>query len=1092
MSEIDFSFGVGIGVRGRAVLDTSDASSSASLYDTRPTSSPSNGTDLVTSARGVAPSSTVYVRTQEGGIVAGDPPATLVARDSTGGDWYGYDVQGVSNMAVIREVESGGTYIEADHPHAVSLTDGRIAQVSYVRLSVAPLGGGEYTLSCDVIGIDGATDTQSTVMDRTRAFTDAEKRPCLVVTESGRWLVYSWLVDAGDDTAQIQVHYSDDEGATWALGAESCLPTAVDVSATGYTLGRIRGAESGGAVVLMVERAAAAASVTTYRDEVVQYASRDFGLHFVVIATTDEDYTADAVKSAILPDVIKVPDGAFYAAWVASSDGFVYGRRLGSAFESFVNVAPTLMDESGARRSFASKKSTSLGNLSLALAGDSELYCLSANGFSSLLQLIVSADSGRNWNLIGKGSQLSLGSRNIATTWRGEASTLRPGAADLASLGGRLVIACIGTTGAYEESLRLIALGGPTNVTMPPLGASANRRNQSTWDHDWLPFDDPAAASTTTTVGTPAVVLDAEKMDLTTSGTAYGYYETTLSGVTTSLADSGVIVKAGVRAVSGGSLTAAEVGLGASVEDSAASYSVTVRITSASAQLYDEHGSTTVGSSVSLTAGTDYEYLLALADGTAQLWTRPREFAGWVQWTQAARGAVADGGTSASTIAVVRYGCIDSASAQSYWYHVSAVHDYLTGTQITDVYENPENLLGLPHSASGVTVGPTRAVLQSRGATIRGDVVELLEGSTFGLDRLSRGGPRRPCRLSTTSDNVLVYSTGSTARNETDVLVVAGFGCNVPHIKVEGYDGSSPTTLADAGLSVRVECSRAGDTISPASPDEDTPTLAYHELEGDYFAIEDTGSTFTARKIGGNREGHFSSSAGNPAHIFLEEEPASGMINGGTGLIIPRQWAVVIDLRGAQFSSYRITIPSPGTTHPGPPEGYWQIGELVVGHLTTSAYHPSWGNKVSEEYPTEIFDARDQQRDGIELGPIQRRFRLGFVDGVRQYRVINEDFEFSGDWFKVSTNASSEGMGQDGLVLHSLAGLIRRTKGGLSPVVYLPRVDQFTASRARVYNRREQVALVYIDSPVERSRIVGQDMHGTLIRGDLLEFTEAT
>lgn len=1095
MSEIDWTHGIGLGVRGRMAL--SGADSTYALEDPRPVTQPANGTHLTSQARGEAPAATVYVRTQEGGVVGGNPPATFVERSSSGGDWYGYDVQGVAAMVQTREVQSGGVFVDAAHPHAVSLPDGRIVQVSYVEFGVVPPGQGQYTISCDVIDVDGTVTGAGVVLDRTIAFADAEKRPCVVVTESGRWLCYSWRVDQGQETAQIRCHYSDDDGDTWALGSESCLPRAIDVSSAGYTVGRIRAAESGGAVVLVLHRVAAAALVTSYRDQIVQYASRDFGLHFQVVAATDEGYTDGPRRSGLLPDVIRLRDGALIAAWVAGVDGYVYGTRLGSPYDSCMATTPTLISGSAVRRTSAGSPAlaTTLGNLSLAEAAGGEIYALSAAGTDSRLQLVQSTDGGRSWSGLGRGSILAA---EGSTAWRGEATTLRPAATALASLGGRLVIVCLGTSGAatYRNSIRLIGLGGPSTVTLPPLDATADRRSQVTWDHDWLSFAPPSAASTTTATGSPVEAFTATRLELTTSAASQGYYETTLDAETAAIATNGVIVKAGVQVVSGGSLSSATAGLRVTVGDTADTYMVTVRMTSASARVYDEIAGAAVGSDISLTTGTDYDWLVALAAGTVQVWTRPRTFAGRVEWTQQVRGSVSDGGPAVGADrAIITYGHIDSGSAESYWYQVSAVHDYLTGTQLDRLQENPADLLGMPYSAQGVTVGSARTVLESRGATIRGDVVEVQRGSTYGLDRLSRGGPRRPARFNDDADTVLVYKTaaGTDSSHETDVLVVAAAGANIPKITIEGVSGAGATTLFDGWLTTNVAAALDGDVLYPDGTDVDTPTFAYGELTNQYVLMDDGGaSTKIARKIDGNRDGHWADASGNKPKIFLSEAPATGMASSGTARIIPTTWAVVIDLRGAEYETIRVTIPSASGAVGQSPEGYWQVGELIVGHLLTSAYHPSWGNRVTEEFPSEIFDSRDQQRDGVELAPIRRRFRMGYVDGIRQYNVIGPDFDQPGDYFRVSTNGASEGMGQVGLVLHNLGGLIRRTRGGLEPVVYLPRISEFDGSQTQLFNRRAQVALAYIDSPIERTRVVGPTMYGDLIRGDILELTEVT
>lgn len=1097
MAEYDWQYGVGISLPSRATLDTD--SSTFTLSDTRPEAAPQNNALLTVTARGAAPTGTVYLRTQEGGIVAGTPGATFVERDEDSGDWYGYDVQALGRRQVILEVTSSGTYQASGEPHVAPLPDGRIAVVHYAQDTRV---SSEHRVLCTVVDVDGSTSTNA-VFARSSAPGGGDWLPCLVITELGRWLCYTVVVDSAASTAQVQVHYSDDDGETWQAASEACLPEPIDLGQ--YNIQRIRAAESGGAVCMLMWRRDTSGAVSRHRDQVVQYASRDYGQHFVEVDVTDEDDTDRPRRGMASPDIIRLADGAFLVVGIDADDLYLRAQRIGDAFHSFLATSLTTIDTAAERATESGTPSTVTPFQSVSVTQDAggAVYVVSGaggSGFQGSTQFQTTLDGGRTWRPIGYGRALF---DDGEYAYRPEATLLALQNGAIATQAGRIVMACRHSTSTdYDGSIALVAFGGSSNVTLPTMQNAGTRLTQVTPDTAWLPIDVPGSSGHTTTVGSGTQTLEPEYLTVSTAAASSRSYITTLDSVSGGNATRGCIARVSTQIVSGGSLSTDHCIVRVAAEDSSESYTVTLRLTATSARLVDTSGSASaIGADVSLSSASAYDWLIALADGEVRTWYRPHDWQGRQLYVDGPAGSVTDGGTSASDRCRITWGHLFATSSESRWHELSATNDVLTGTQLTTNPTNPNDLLGREWNPQGAAVGPTGTVVRARGATVRGDEVRVIAASDSGTERLSSGSPRRPCRLDASVQNDLYYDLGGGADEswDTDVLVVAMFGANVARVVVKGVDDTgAETTLAtiDTWDGLELDAEVAGNTVSvqTGGSDIDTPTLAYDELTGCHLTMTRTaGNARDMRPITGNREGRWSTTAGSKARIFVDDADADWATT-GTARVIPRQWAACIDLQGQTFEKIKLQIPSQTAgTFETPVDGEWVIGYLHVGAMTAHAHDPAWGNGVTTQVESEILRARDGQRDGVELAPLTRRMRIGWVDGIRTYRVTNPSFDFDGDYFKVSDASSSDGMGQAGLVLYSLQGVIRRTLGGLRPIVYLPRVERFDGSdTVQLLNRYEQVALAHIDSPVARDRVVGLDQHGSLVRGDVWELEEAT
>jgi len=1094
-----WTYGYGIAVEDRrAVLD--EAASSYTERDAIPSvPTPQNASALTVSTPGtVAPSNgtTLECRTQQGGLVGGANPATMVWRESAG-DWLGHNELPMSAVATVIEAKSGGTYTATKDPAALTLPDGSVLVVCDAEHGgLSP----QYRVSATIFAID-ATTTTATVYGKDAAPAADGYRPTLCLLQSGRILCYSWWVDTGSNLGQIRCDYSDDSGETWAMASEAVLPEPIDVSATGYDTGHISAAAGDGGVMLVVHLINAAAAVSSYRDELRQYASRDFGQAFILVDKTKEGADTDALKAGIRPEVIHTSRGTFVAAWISPVDLWPYVQRVTNPFDSLFDQDPSTI-AADLDRATASGSPVVGAAAALSLCEDhgGALYVNTqlpdASG-KRAQQLHRSDDDGVEWKSIGYGSKALSGG---AHWWSTEGTTLYVRDVAIAAQAGRTVAFCnlITSSGTYDASLVAIAIGGPSTRTLPPFQQADTRDTQVTWDYAWGGFglNNSMGNTALTAISSPTITEGLRETTLVTTGSGSAYYTDTFALGSSPVA-SGAIVSQVIAVDAGGDETKNQVQLSMRIRDGSASYFPRIYLDGSGYTLTDNASGTIVTASTGLTPGTRYEFMMACAGGKVSAWYREHTWEGSARWTTIIENHTLTAGAVGPNEVLMYRGIVGTAATIRLGVFGVALPGY-TGSQMVNDYNNPEMLHGRPWSRLGVPVGSDGVVVAARGHSVRGDEVHITPTSETPLSNALQGGARKGWEAAGTAEEVIVLDLqgGADTAMGSDVLQISAFGANIPEVKIYGVPASgADVLLADETTSANMESlpwQRSGDTIRPdvgAAVEGDTPTLALAEMAGSYFA--DGGDMV---RLTGNRPGRYTREAARNRTVLYLDPATVGSLgsSGATGRIIPKNWAIAIDLHGREYEKIKIVIPASSGSNPAAPEGRWKIGRLHVGWVSLHAWQPSWGNRVKTEVLRQDIESRDVQRTSTELAPIRRTFRTGYVDGIRQYNVVNVTHNADGEWFNVSDHADAEGMGQTGMVLQTLEGILYETVSGTVPVVqvmYLPRFDGSTT--ACVLNRRDQIALTYMDSPVDRARVLGVDMHGELVRGDILEWTEA-
>jgi hypothetical protein len=1080
-TEIPWSIGVGLVLPERVTFDRAGSTvTEANRVPGVPV--PANASGLVVTSGGAAPSVPFEVRTQVGGLAGLDAGASFVWREVVGSTWYGMDAP----TSVQDSRQLAGAYAAsttaATMADAVGLSDGSALVAIYREAAIGP---GEHRMEASRILPDGTTTTATVfAFDSNPGLGQS----AICQLQNGRVVMMSAIPDSGSSTVQVRTDYSDDSGATWANATVAALPAALSQAGSDFAIYRMAAVAIDSTIALFVTVTRASGAVSTYRDVVIQYVSRDGGSSFSEVFRTDETSTVAGLPQMADCTASKTASANMVVAWVGE-DGYIWRRILGSPYDPLDASPPTRVDALVATAGAGA--SIGVCGLAMTTAADGTLYLTTRTIaiYEVSARLLMSTDGGQTWR------PASVGVDAYGMFWRG-GTGVAPLLLRLAPLAGRLLCAHGGPDGAtVATSAGYILLGKPSDVTLPPYYAGSRRPEQASWIRMWW-LDDPGFWPHITVLpAIPSATGAYGSAGWTITGTGRLLYEEDLTDYATE-ADVyalGMIRRYTVAVSAGGSLTADAVAVRVRVSDGGDDYDISIRHTTTGFRVYDNALGAAVGTDVSgLTAGAEIEVMIATVGGDWRVWYRLHTFSGERRWilSHAFFGA----GIGTTAIATVQWGHIATSTSTSSWRWNGTAAGPWVGTGLPDPYTNPRDLNGRPWSPRASVVTSAGTSLRAQGATVRGDEWTVSSDSDTRVENAMTAGPRVGWEAAADTAQTLLFDLSShNAITSGDLLIVSGFGANVGYIQIVGVAQSgAETTLYDGALTTGIDglhftCN--GDRVRPATATAgaNAPTFAADELTGCQWSHYSSGA-WRSFEIVGNREGKWTNATTARTALFVDGAlPTAG--SGTDGRIVPKDWAVQVSMRGAEYEKIKIVIPAPNTsTIPAPAGGRWKIGRLHIGYATAYMYLPSWGDRVTWEPVEDVVESRDGQRTGLELAPCRRRLALGWVDGTITYTPTGRTagrLDSSPSFFRVESGADPYGLA--GFEQLSLAACLRRTRGARE-MVYLADMQPV---QTFAYNRRDQVVLCYLDSSVAYERFAGETVYGDAVRGDVVELVEA-
>jgi hypothetical protein len=282
-----------------------------------------------------------------------------------------------------------------------------------------------------------------------------------------------------------------------------------------------------------------------------------------------------------------------------------------------------------------------------------------------------------------------------------------------------------------------------------------------------------------------------------------------------------------------------------------------------------------------------------------------------------------------------------------------------------------------------------------------------------------------------------------------DVIAIGLFGINWRTGKLQRRDvgGGSWVDLVTLDAATGMDTlhyTRRGNTIIPATGTEgDTPYLYSNEMAGGTFAY-DSG---TPRHIGWHSEGAFANSTDRKlATLVLDDVAGADSGSGTAGKVWAPNMVAVVSMRGERGAAYRLVIDAQTTA-----DGYFEIGNMVLGPVALFGHRHSWGRAVDVEHGAVVSTSPDRISRSVKYSPVARKVAFAWQDGVDLTQMLGTDPD--PDYVKL------EASGEVGASRHEspllLDGLISYLDGPHRPVVYLPEIA--SALQTQVLTRRHQM-----------------------------------
>jgi hypothetical protein len=186
----------------------------------------------------------------------------------------------------------------------------------------------------------------------------------------------------------------------------------------------------------------------------------------------------------------------------------------------------------------------------------------------------------------------------------------------------------------------------------------------------------------------------------------------------------------------------------------------------------------------------------------------------------------------------------------------------------------------------------------------------------------------------------------------------------------------------------------------------------------------------------------------------------------------------IVKLGGVRYSGYRIRIPIQTT-----PDGYYEIGSLLVGTVEVFARITGHGRSITTEDGAEVTTYRDGTRARYAPAPPSRTVEIAWPDTIPTRQAW---FEADPDYIRAAAG------GPPVAALAVTPWLLERLYGESqgAPVIYLPTVPYAGATATLL--RREQAVYGYLQGPIRRSVVVGDEAEDEVVRVDSVTIREIT
>ena len=882
-----------------------------------------------------------------------------------------------------------------------------------------------------------------------------------------------------EDTDQVDVRVSEDDGATWAPYALRVLKTPV----ADTDVRQLAVAYSARQIVLFVG----------YHDgstfDMAQYASSDLGKSFAQITASYKTTSASADQGEA-PSVTGVPGGGFalvYKNNQTSPDRYT-SVAVPDAFTAAAELSSRNLGSTGANDTASCAAFTRTNGDVLYLINEDD------DNDGGDITIHWSADGGDNVYKQRSAANLDQGNSASGNRLYGMA---------YAEVAGRGLLLCRYETATAgnnyaENSVVCVYLGGYTNMTQP----AADIDTAEGWGRDyypgwtngpsgqvclgpWLPVADPDDLTHSTTGSGGTVTMTAAKATFaTTSASRYWTIgsTSTIEPGNAGTADA-IFAEVEFAVTAGGSQTAFEsgfevrggkAGVGALV--------LQVRADTAGFRIHDL-GATTDRATVSLDMTTirKIRVVLDIDSENYRAWYATSAHAR--EWTEITAGDLTDTGGAAG-VTHLTFGHHASTTTTTEW--VMAAIGYAgcsnyaprTVSAIGDAWSNPTDLAGIPASSGYQMITDGVSVRAVDGPACIDDSWRVRADYAYPIASILpsyKSSPDQPWRSVADNAQMLIPfdpepQFSGNAGTEVKAFLFAFVNCNIKEAYIEGYNGTLWTQVARLRASdnfTGLKYLRSGRMVQVDTGQSQTADrYFFRELHaGDTFDFG-TSDPVVLRKIAHNTEGAFTDSATVRPTIVLADDDLSGSEpSSGTGSVWRKDFAAVV-YQVTDCQMWRIRIPAHKTA-----DGYYQIGSFVIGSPAIFGTPNDRGFSNALRFNVDYNDAPSGRRSFRRRGKPRRSVEFALANTAVDLNNVQADSPVP----HYVTPDGSTPLAAVADTSRQIEGIVHRcTEQGL-PTVYVSRLDKLSGSTVEALN--EPLRWIYgrLRTNPRRDHVVGTE-----------------
>ena len=1030
-------------------------------------------------------------------------------------DWRGWDVPAA--IASWQNVDYNTNSDFNLHPDLINIT--RVDGSDYMLTAYEFVSGSNIRVALRK-RVGDTWGAQTIAYVETGYVTGRYLHPTLLSLPTGRVLLFNVVYDHLNSIAQIQMQYSDDEGATWTVGADYTLPEPI--STVTQEVKKIRCAFKDGQILLVAH---VTDTSTPNDDLIVQFASDDFGTSFLKVF---EFSGIDGPNSGGLPDVA-ASGGFFIVTWITKDGLRPAVNRLGSAYEPLIPTTlylPVIVDPWA---SLLGTGQSMFGSLTIAADRDGVVYIFgTAEPDAQGIGLVIrSYDGGENWSGVGAGAG---GSFALGRWWGiGSPATGGPSVQPIDYTAefhrGRAVIVHRYQNVATQDpvgrnSLCFFYLGGFTTVCLPGLELFKRDVKRVGLPVTWVPFALPTVGIWTfSTVGAGIVEQIQSPGVLRLScpvGSRKHYIISPAEGSTSGTVrfQDGFLGRFTCATIAAPSLQMLYARVWTS---SGGGIFGELRILLRDNQIEIQDGVTSAILAAVPNAVNDIKQIFwgvrGLTDGDnatgaeCAVWVRDWDVNEDRVWTLVYQGplTIAGGGTTS----FVHWGDREvPPPSDVLWNEFHVTYGKQTagqlfpfvGYHIAQGQANPDDLFPRNYSTVPLYVDSDTRIAAIDGPTFEGDTWEIdvrhLQDKNNALCTVSPS-PAKTWRSKTASagDTIAFQRNpdGEDAYGANDIYAIHFRNINFKRAQLQVKRAGSWVNVGTINFFLEYNFRRYGHSIKPVG-EGDAFYAYYNEFKGLKFEFNPDSQSSEVATILRNSEGMaYNTNNTKPSTVFLDPDTFDHTTapNFGTAHIWFKDMTYIIHgaVGASAIEGIRLQLCNTGTL---PPEGYYEAGVICPGPVAIFGWDYSRERNLQKRPNVDLQTLRDGTRHAYKSGETRSRVRFSWASGVDVSQLRDEWTAPDGpDYVRTSGGlGNGEALRQDGPLLSW--GLIDRLEGSITPIVYLPRIVYSQRGNPIVDPRQKDRGSIYgrLVSPIILETVVGDEEETEVYRVNTIVIEE--